>query len=148
MSKDDDQLMKLWKDVEVSKSILMQLDKTVQDYDNKKQQRRQASNTLNNSNSNFTKRPSNTSALLSTNSISSLLQNQRNKCRNTLPVELWGAKFTSEQTRTKRIHQSTHFPINRSSSSSIIQDDFNILTGKEVTDKEMPRGKRIKPILN
>jgi len=114
MSKDDDQLMKLWKDVEVSKSILMQLDKTVQDYDNKKQQRRQASNTLNNTNSNFTKRPSNTSALLSTNSISSLLQNKSNKCRNTLSVELWGAKFTSEQTRTKRIHQSTHFTINRS----------------------------------
>ena len=153
----EDKLMKLWNDVEISKRILTQLDETVQDYDNQKLQHKQAIHTTwtlktlnkNQSNANFTNQASSSSSPSVPFSFPTLAT--QSKCRKTLPAELWANQNELNIKKSNRADTSTSTEVphlRSSNSSSIIFDEFNILKGIEVTDREMPRGKRIKPILN
>lgn len=133
-----DKLIQLWNDVEMSQRLLAQLDKSVQEYDIHQQQLKQAIHEASLNKSKSKNLESISSEDLSIKSSSSLNVSSA-KCRNTLPVPSWA----HQNSRISRpaIHRTMH------SLSSVVLDDFNIEKGKEVTDREMPRGKRIRPIV-
>jgi hypothetical protein len=82
-------------------------------------------------------------------------------CKETLPPIVWAAgkieatphgvfsKMMDKPKNEASQHSLEHSLLrNRSNVSTLVLDDFNILHGKAVVDAEMPRGKRIFPILN
>lgn len=150
MSKPD-KLTQLWNDVEASQRILKKLDESVQAYDNHQKKQKQESydkwllknqKSTQNQTDLYQSMPTDT---LRAQSASHLKSN--NQCRNTLPAQSW-AYHNDDDFKVQLLNRTSVRMKNSSNKSSIVLDDFNVTTGKEITDKEMPRGKRIKPVLS
>ena len=83
--------------------------------------------------------------------------------RDTLSVEQWATgkieatphgvfskSFTpssSSGNNVDSVNSNTNKKTNKSNESSIFLDHFNVPKGREAVDAEMPRGKRIQPII-
>lgn len=82
---------------------------------------------------------------------SSTTSNNFTGCRTMLPVQKWVSgqiEATPHGFFSRTNSRLTKGSGNASNRSSITLDDFNVPRGKLVTDLEMPRGKRIQPLIN